>query len=157
MLTPSGRFEPGAKICLSMSDYHPELWNPLWSVSHILLGLQSFMTENASTTGALHNVPAKTKRIMAQQSLAYSVRNPNFRKLFPELVELHEERMKSAAAEAALAGVQPAPDAAAQDAAMEEREAHVFGGLSWLMLGAIAVAMAAVTAAALLSPDYDFD
>lgn len=26
MLTPSGRFEPGAKICLSLSDFHPESW-----------------------------------------------------------------------------------------------------------------------------------
>ncbi|ORZ35162.1 ubiquitin-conjugating enzyme/RWD-like protein [Catenaria anguillulae PL171] len=28
MLTPSGRFKPGERICLSYSDYHPETWNP---------------------------------------------------------------------------------------------------------------------------------
>ena len=29
MQTPSGRFEPGSKICFSMSNFHPELWNPM--------------------------------------------------------------------------------------------------------------------------------
>jgi ubiquitin-conjugating enzyme E2 J2 len=28
MLTPSGRFQPGRRLCLSMSDFHPESWNP---------------------------------------------------------------------------------------------------------------------------------
>ena len=27
-VTPSGRFRPETKICMSMSDYHPESWNP---------------------------------------------------------------------------------------------------------------------------------
>jgi ubiquitin-protein ligase len=36
MLTPSGRFEPNQRICLSMSDFHPETWNCMWSVSSIL-------------------------------------------------------------------------------------------------------------------------
>ena len=27
MLTPNGRFEPGKKICTSMSSYHPETWD----------------------------------------------------------------------------------------------------------------------------------
>ena len=29
-VTPSGRFRPETKICMSMSDYHPESWNPAW-------------------------------------------------------------------------------------------------------------------------------
>jgi ubiquitin-conjugating enzyme E2 J2 len=28
MLTPSGRFQPNRRLCLSMSDFHPETWNP---------------------------------------------------------------------------------------------------------------------------------
>ena len=40
MLTPSGRFKPNTRLCLSMSDFHPETWNPMWSVSTILMGLQ---------------------------------------------------------------------------------------------------------------------
>lgn len=26
MLTPNGRFKTGTRICLSMSDFHPETW-----------------------------------------------------------------------------------------------------------------------------------
>ncbi|CAE7692543.1 UBC6, partial [Symbiodinium sp. KB8] len=26
MLTPSGRFKPGERLCLSISDFHPESW-----------------------------------------------------------------------------------------------------------------------------------
>ena len=94
MLTPSGRFDPGAKICLSMSDFHPETWNPIWSVSQILLGLQSFFYENTSTTGALRAVPAAEKRRLASISLAHNVKNPIFRKLFPELVEVATAKAK---------------------------------------------------------------
>lgn len=25
MITPSGRFQPNARICMSMSDFHPEV------------------------------------------------------------------------------------------------------------------------------------
>ena len=40
VFTPSGRFAAGVRLCLSMSDYHPESWNPSWSVETLLVGLQ---------------------------------------------------------------------------------------------------------------------
>lgn len=43
MITPSGRFKPNTRLCLSISDFHPDNWNPAWSVSTILTGLLSFM------------------------------------------------------------------------------------------------------------------
>ena len=33
------RFKPDTRLCLSISDYHPDTWNPAWSVSTILTGL----------------------------------------------------------------------------------------------------------------------
>nr|XP_034584495.1 probable ubiquitin-conjugating enzyme E2 33 isoform X1 [Setaria viridis]TKW28529.1 hypothetical protein SEVIR_3G333900v2 [Setaria viridis] len=33
MITPSGRFAPHKRICLLMSDFHLESWNPMWSVA----------------------------------------------------------------------------------------------------------------------------
>lgn len=53
MLTPSGRFQINTKICMSMSDFHPESWNPLWSVATIIQGVQSFMASDELTTGGL--------------------------------------------------------------------------------------------------------
>jgi ubiquitin-conjugating enzyme E2 J2 len=101
MLTPSGRFQPGAKICLSMSDFHPESWNPSWGVRLILLGIQSFFYEESSTTGALQGVSMAERKKHAKESLGYNVNNPTYRKLFPELVQLYEEKKQreSAAAE----------------------------------------------------------
>ena len=32
LLTPSGRFETNTKICLSITQHHPEHWQPSWSV-----------------------------------------------------------------------------------------------------------------------------
>lgn len=43
MITPNGRFRTNKKLCLSISDFHPDTWNPAWSVSTILTGLLSFM------------------------------------------------------------------------------------------------------------------
>ena len=30
LLTPNGRFKTGMKICLSISSYHPDQWQPSW-------------------------------------------------------------------------------------------------------------------------------
>lgn len=92
MLTPSGRFKPNRRLCLSMSDFHPESWNPMWSVSTILTGLVSFMVESAPTLGSVDSTDAQ-KRKLAKQSLDFNVRDSNFCKLFPDLVDLQKERL----------------------------------------------------------------
>ncbi|KAL9065366.1 MAG: hypothetical protein Q9157_007497, partial [Trypethelium eluteriae] len=52
MHTPSGRFQPSTRLCLSISDFHPKSFNPAWEVSTILIGLMSFMTSEEMTTGS---------------------------------------------------------------------------------------------------------
>jgi ubiquitin-conjugating enzyme E2 J2 len=53
MLTPSGRFWLKKRICLSISDYHPESWNPIWKAETILTALVSFMNSEEQATGCI--------------------------------------------------------------------------------------------------------
>lgn len=86
MFTPSGRFKPARKLCLSMSDFHPESWNPMWSVSTILTGLFSFMLDNAPTLGSIETTLAEKKRL-AKASMSFNVKDKLFTQVFPELTE----------------------------------------------------------------------
>lgn len=67
MHTPSGRFQPSTRLCLSISDFHPKSFNPAWEVSTILIGLLSFMTSDEMTTGSVSSTEAK-RRVYAAQS-----------------------------------------------------------------------------------------
>lgn len=88
MLTPSGRFETNVRLCLSMSDFHPESWNPSWRIESILLGLVSFMldTSEPRTTGGVHTSAAK-RREYARASFDFNVGQAEFRELFPEFCD----------------------------------------------------------------------
>jgi len=83
MITPSGRFQPGKKICFSMSDFHPGTWNPAWSVATILTGLLSFMLSDEMTTGSV-NSSDDIRRAYAARSHEWNLTQPRFREVFPE-------------------------------------------------------------------------
>mmetsp|Transcript_48896 Transcript_48896/g.98601 ORF Transcript_48896/g.98601 Transcript_48896/m.98601 type:complete len:680 (+) Transcript_48896:81-2120(+) len=87
MLTPNGRLETNTKLCLSMTDFHPESWNPAWTVESILLGLLSFMVDgrDPKAVGVL-NEPAERRRELAQSSIAFNRSDAEFCELFPELL-----------------------------------------------------------------------
>lgn len=87
MYTPNGRFQTHTRICMSMSDYHPETWNPVWSVGTILVGLQSFMLEQGDSVGTV-KTSEEQRRKYAAESLETNLANKDFCRLFPELVEL---------------------------------------------------------------------
>ncbi|KAJ3263495.1 Ubiquitin-conjugating enzyme E2 J1, partial [Borealophlyctis nickersoniae] len=53
-LTPNGRFELNKKICLSITNYHPEYWRPVWGIATALTALISFLpTKGDGAIGAL--------------------------------------------------------------------------------------------------------
>eukprot|EP00300_Choanocystis_sp_HF-7_P032962 c4473_g1_i2.p1 GENE.c4473_g1_i2~~c4473_g1_i2.p1 ORF type:complete len:140 (+),score=31.82 c4473_g1_i2:444-863(+) len=90
MLTPNGRFAPNRRICMSMSDFHPETWNPMWSVASILSGLMSFMLEREPTTGCVETNAAE-KRQLAAASLVYNTTGEHskiYNSLFGHIEEL---------------------------------------------------------------------
>lgn len=87
MVTPNGRFRENTRLCLSMSDYHPNTWNPSWSVSTILNGLLSFMTGDEATTGSI-STTEQQKRVLAERSMDYNTyQNLRFKTVFPEVVQ----------------------------------------------------------------------
>ncbi|KAJ1667442.1 Ubiquitin-conjugating enzyme E2 6 [Coemansia sp. RSA 1813] len=84
MITPSGRFQTNTNICMSMSNFHPDTWNPAWSVSTILNGMLSFMVEEEDTTGSIRTSMADRK-VLARRSHKFNLLNSKFREIFPEL------------------------------------------------------------------------
>ncbi|CAG9467528.1 unnamed protein product [Pedinophyceae sp. YPF-701] len=96
MLTPSGRFDPGKDICMSMTNFHPESWNPMWRVSSILAGLQSFMVEEVITTGGVR-ATSQERRRFALGSIEYNKRFNKLKTLFPEVIAAAESAAASVA------------------------------------------------------------
>ncbi|XP_048752234.2 ubiquitin-conjugating enzyme E2 J2-like isoform X2 [Ostrea edulis] len=96
MITPNGRFKCNTRLCLSISDFHPDTWNPAWSVSTILTGLLSFMLEKDPTLGSIETSDY-TKRQLAAQSGTFNLSDKVFCDLFPDVAEeIKEEQHRRA-------------------------------------------------------------
>ena len=93
MLTPSGRFQVNTRICMSMSDFHPESWNPMWSVASILQGVVSFMSSEELTTGGLKCPDGERKRLAG---LSKQYNDKNFSHLFDGNMEAAFEEAETA-------------------------------------------------------------
>ncbi|OLL22210.1 Ubiquitin-conjugating enzyme E2 6 [Neolecta irregularis DAH-3] len=78
MFTPSGRFSPNTRLCLTISDYHRETWNPSWSVATILIGLLSYMLEDDVATGGIKTSDAE-KQQLAIASKDWNSKQDSFR------------------------------------------------------------------------------
>ena len=93
MMTPSGRFRPNTRICLNISDYHPESWSAAWTIGSVLVGLLSFMVSEDFAAGVVLS-NRDTRLRLAKDSWRYNLQNPVFCKLFPSLAQ--EARLKVA-------------------------------------------------------------
>nr|CAB3267444.1 ubiquitin-conjugating enzyme E2 J2-like [Phallusia mammillata] len=92
MITPNGRFKCNQRLCLSISDFHPDTWNPAWSVTTILTGLLSFMVEETPTLGSVES-SVLTKQNLASCSHTFNLKNDTFCELFPEIVKEMKEKL----------------------------------------------------------------
>ncbi|KAL8278493.1 hypothetical protein RQP46_009183 [Phenoliferia psychrophenolica] len=64
MLTPSGRFETNKKICLSISSFHPESWQPSWGIRTALIALMAFFSSDPKgAVGSLDAPPQERRRL----------------------------------------------------------------------------------------------
>nr|XP_054769074.1 ubiquitin-conjugating enzyme E2 J2-like [Lytechinus pictus] len=93
MITPNGRFKTNTRLCLSISDFHPDTWNPAWSVSTILTGLLSFMVEKNPTWGSIETTDF-VKKQFAHDSGAFNLKNSTFVELFPDTAKEIRQKIK---------------------------------------------------------------
>ncbi|RAL38564.1 hypothetical protein DM860_002542 [Cuscuta australis] len=89
LLTPNGRFETQTKICLSISNHHPEHWQPSWSVRTALVALIAFMPTNPNGALGSLDYPKEERRNLAIKSRegAPKFGNPDRQKLIDEIHE----------------------------------------------------------------------
>ncbi|CAK8688918.1 unnamed protein product [Clavelina lepadiformis] len=72
LLNHNGRFEVHKKICLSISGYHPESWQPSWSIRTAILAIIGFMpTKGDGAIGAL-DYTAEERKKLARKSQSFS-------------------------------------------------------------------------------------
>ncbi|XP_010278492.1 PREDICTED: ubiquitin-conjugating enzyme E2 32-like [Nelumbo nucifera] len=86
LLTPNGHFETQTKICLSISNHHPEHWLPSWSVRTVLVALIAFMPTNPD--GVLSSLDYKKEE---RRALAIKFREAAPRFGTPERQKLIDE------------------------------------------------------------------
>ncbi|KAJ7528505.1 hypothetical protein O6H91_15G006100 [Diphasiastrum complanatum] len=95
LLTPNGRFETQTKICLSISQHHPEHWQPSWSVRTALVALIAFMpTKPDGALGSL-DYAKEERRALAIKSRDAPPKSGNAdRQMLID--EIHEQMMRTA-------------------------------------------------------------
>eukprot|EP00897_Mesotaenium_endlicherianum_P003393 jgi/Mesen1/3081/ME000183S02131 len=95
LLTPSGRFEVQTKICLSISQHHPEQWQPSWSVRTALVALVAFMpTKPDGALGSLDYTKVERRKL----AILSRARPPKFGSSERQKIinQIHETMMASA-------------------------------------------------------------
>lgn len=138
MCTPQGRFRCDVKLCLSMSDFHPESWNPLWSVGSVLTGLLSFMLGSEDTVGSITTSDVE-KRALARASHAWNRRDATFRDLFPDFIRDAPPPPATAARRSRTAATGAAPRTGtrrnnAVNPANEQEGESLISLLAWLLV-----------------------
>ena len=72
LLNSNGRFELNKKICLSISGYHPESWQPSWSIRTAILAIIAFMpSKGEGAIGAL-DYTSEERKALAKKSRTYA-------------------------------------------------------------------------------------
>ena len=82
VFTPSGRFMPNYKLWMSISDWHPESWNPSWQIYQVILGLISVMSEDVEFGVGMIMESKETRHKLAEESINFNLRNSTFKQLF---------------------------------------------------------------------------
>ena len=72
----NGRFRTFEKqdgICISISNYHPESWNPAWKVNQIVIGLQTFWQTGEYTYGSVEQHDYGNDITLKERSYGFAI------------------------------------------------------------------------------------
>jgi len=88
MLTPSGRFNEGNKICLSNSGYHSNEWSALWNIHAILTGFLSIMLDDKEHGISHIHCTKQEREQFAKTSIEYNKKHHmKLLKLFTRFID----------------------------------------------------------------------
>lgn len=63
-LNASGRFQTATKICLSVTGFHPEHWQPAWGARTMLIAIRNhFCVEDRGALGYLEMTEVERRRL----------------------------------------------------------------------------------------------
>jgi len=100
MMTPSGRFEIGRKICLTITGFHSDQWSASWTIERALMAFSSIMVADVDS-GIAHIPLPKTeegiklskenRQRLASESRDYILRtHPDIVKNFKRFTKISE-------------------------------------------------------------------
>jgi ubiquitin-conjugating enzyme E2 J1 len=95
-LTPNGRFATRTKICLSVTSFHPNLWNPAWDVRTVLMSLIAFMPTDPDNAVGSVDASDQERRALALQSRNWRCSECNLA-IGPEAPPIEEEEEEETA------------------------------------------------------------
>ena len=75
MLTPSGRYNVGTKICLTNSSYHKGEWSSTWNIESILIAFYSIWLDDKEHGISHITDTSSNRKKMALESIAYNLKN----------------------------------------------------------------------------------
>jgi ubiquitin-conjugating enzyme E2 J2 len=75
MLTPSGRYKIGTKICLSNSSYHKGEWSSTWNILSILIAFYSIWLDDKEHGISHIKDTSENRKKMAMESIDYNNKN----------------------------------------------------------------------------------
>ncbi len=75
MLTPSGRYDIGKKICLTNSSYHRGEWSSTWNIISILISFYSIWLDDKEHGISHITDSVANRKKMASESIAYNLKN----------------------------------------------------------------------------------
>jgi ubiquitin-conjugating enzyme E2 J2 len=75
MLTPSGRYNINAKICLTNSSYHKGDWSSTWNILSILIAFYSIWLDDKEHGISHITDTSANRKKMAKESIEYNKKN----------------------------------------------------------------------------------